>query len=48
MSNDHRRLSIILGVLVPIFLIGPLLGGGMIGRGMMWGHDPQGISGMNS
>jgi putative membrane protein len=29
-------------------LIGPLLGGGMMGQGMMWGHDPQDISGINS
>jgi len=47
MSKDHRGLLIILGMLVLIFLIGPLLGGGMVGQGMMWGHEPQGISGMN-
>jgi putative membrane protein len=27
-------------------LIGPLLGG-MMGQGIMWGHDPQDISGIN-
>lgn len=47
MSKDHRGLLIVLGVLVLIFLIGPLLGGGMMGQGMMWGHDPQGILGIN-
>ena len=46
MSN-HRGLLILLGVLVVIFLIVPLLGGGMMGQGMMWGHDPQGILGIN-
>jgi len=47
MSKDHRGLLIVLGVLVLIFLIGPLLGGGMMGQGMMWGHDPQGTLGIN-
>jgi uncharacterized membrane protein len=48
MSRDHRGLLILLGMLVLVFLIGPLLGSGMMGQGMMWGHDPQGISGINS
>ena len=47
MSRDHRGLLIVLGVLVLIFLIGPLLGGGMMGQGMMWDHDPQGTLGIN-
>jgi putative membrane protein len=47
MNRDHRGLLILLGVLVLVFLIGPLLGGGMMGQGMMWGHGPQGISGIN-
>jgi putative membrane protein len=47
MSKDHRTLLIVLGVLVLIFLIGPLLGGGMMGQGMMRGHDPQGMLGIN-
>ena len=47
MSRNHRGLLIALGVLVLIFLIGPHLGGGMMGQGMMWGHGPQGISGIN-
>ena len=46
MSN-HRRLLIVLGVLVVIFLLGPLLGGGMMGQGMMWGPDSQGMLGIN-
>jgi len=46
MSN-HRGLLIVLGVLVVIFLLGPLLGGGMMGQGMMWSHDPQGILGIS-
>src|SRR5829696_138922 len=46
MSN-HRGLLIVLGVLVVIFLLGPLLGGGMMGQGMMWSHDPQGILGVS-
>jgi putative membrane protein len=46
MNRDHRGLLILLGVLVLVFLIGPLFGG-MMGQGMMWGHDPQGISGIN-
>src|SRR5215207_3284274 len=47
MSRDHRGLLIVLGVLVVIFLIGPVLGGGMMGQGMMGAHDPQGIWGIN-
>ena len=46
MSN-HRGLLIVLGVLVVIFLLGPLVGGGMMGQGMMGIHDPQGILGIN-
>jgi uncharacterized membrane protein len=46
LSKDHRRLPIILGVLVLIFLIGPLLGGGMMGQRMTGGYQPQGTSGM--
>ena len=33
-------------MLALVFLTGPLLSG-MMGQGMMWGHDPQGISGIN-
>jgi putative membrane protein len=47
MSKDHRGLLIVLGVLVVIFLIGPLLGGGMMGQRMMGDHGPQGILGIN-
>ena len=47
MSKDHRGLLIVLGVLVLLFLIGPLLGGGMMGQGMMWDHDSQGTLGIN-
>jgi len=43
MSQDRRGLLIALGVLVLVFLIGPLLGGGMMGQGMTRGHDPRGI-----
>ena len=47
MSREHRGLLIALGGLVVIFLIWPLLGGGMMGQGMMGGHDPQGTLGIN-
>lgn len=47
MNKDHRGLLIVLGMLVLIFLIGPLLGGGMMGQGMMWDHDSQGVLGIN-
>jgi len=42
MSRNHRGLLILLVVLVLLSLIGPLLGGGMMGSGMMWGYGTQG------
>lgn len=42
MSRNNRRLLILLAVLVAIFLVGPLVGGGAMGPGMMWGYGPQG------
>jgi putative membrane protein len=38
MKTEHRGLWIALGVLVLLVLLGPLLGGGMMGPGMMWGY----------
>ena len=38
MKTEHRGLWIVLGVLVLVVLLGPLLGGGMMGPGMMWGY----------
>lgn len=42
MSQNNRGLLILLAVLVAVFLIGPLIGGGMMGPGMMWGYGPRG------
>ena len=42
MSRNNRGLLILLVVLVAVFLIGPLVGGGMMGPGMMWGYGSQG------
>jgi putative membrane protein len=42
MSRNNRGLLILLVVLVLVSLIGPLLVGGMMGQGMMWGYGPRG------
>lgn len=42
MSRNDRGLLILLAVLVAVFLIGPLVGGGMMGPNMMWGYGPRG------
>lgn len=42
MSRNNRGLLILLAVLVAVFLIGPLIGGGVMGPGMMWGYGPRG------
>ena len=41
-SNGSRGLLIVLGVLILIVLLGPLLGGGMMGPGMIWGWGAAG------
>jgi putative membrane protein len=41
MSTGNRGLLIVLGVLVLIVLVGPFLGGGMMGTGMRWGPGGQ-------
>ena len=38
MKTEQRGWWIALGVLVLVVLLGPLLGGGMMGPGMMWGY----------
>lgn len=48
MRLDHRGLWIAFGVLVVIVLLGPFLGGGMMGPGMIWGYGvPVGGLGMS-
>lgn len=47
MDKSNRGLLIVFGVLILVFLIGPLLGGGMMGQGMMGGYGPQGMFGAN-
>ena len=42
MRLDSRGLPIVLLVLVLIVLLGPLLGAGMMGPGMMWGYGAPG------
>jgi uncharacterized membrane protein len=44
MSKGSCGLVILLVVLVVIFLVGPLIGGGVMGLGAMWGYGPRGGS----
>lgn len=44
MNKGDRGLVILLVVLIAIFLVGPLIGGGMMGPGAMWGYGPRGGS----
>jgi putative membrane protein len=43
MAPENRGLLVVLAVLVLFVLVMPLLGGGMMGPGMMWGPGAQGM-----